>query len=377
MAPPAPATRPASRAPLRVALLGVGTVGRAVAEALLADTDRLTARAGRPLKLVAMAARSRRRLDGLGLPPDVVLTDDPTAAATVGGVDVVVEVLGGLEPAGSVVLDGIRAGRAVVTANKHLLAARGSEIEAAALASGTPVRFEAAVGGGTPVLRLLAADLVGMHVERIRGVVNGTTNWILDRMELDGLDGAAALAAAQAAGYAEADPSLDLDGVDAADKLVILSRLAFGVWLRPEEVQRVAPDGPGAGGPGISAVSRADIEAAARRGRRVRLVAEAGRSTDRDRSERGGEAGVEASVLAREVDRDDPLASASGVGNVIVIEGAPHGVVTVSGPGAGGPATAAAVIADLVAIAHGEGSTWDASPLTHRAAEAAPVGAAG
>jgi homoserine dehydrogenase len=352
---------PPGSGPLRIALLGVGTVGRAVAEALVADGKRLAARAGRPLELSTIGARSSARLAGLALPSSVVVTSDVAAAASDPGADVVVELLGGLDPAGPIVLEALERGRSVVTANKHLLAARGPELEAAAVAGRATIRFEAAVGGGTPVLRLLADDLVGMRIERVRGVVNGTTNWILDRMALDGLDAAAALAAAQAAGYAEADPGFDLEGIDAADKLVILARLAFGTWIRPTDVERLAADGPGAGSPGIAGVTRADIDAAAGRGRRIRLVAEARRTP----------AGVSASVLAREVEPGDPVAAASGVGNVVVFEGPPHGAVSVAGPGAGGPATAAAVIADLVALARGAGSTWAASPL---ALEPAGVG---
>jgi homoserine dehydrogenase len=221
-------------------------------------------------------------------------------------------------------------------------------LEAAARASGGRLRFEAAVSGGTPVLRVCASDLAAVRIERLRGVVNGTTNWILDAMEHDGLDAGAALAAAQAAGYAEADPSFDLDGVDAADKLVILARLAFGTWLSPDDVARVADDGPGAGRPGIRGIDATAVREAAARGRRIRLVAKATRTTN----------GIEASVLPRELERADPLASARGVGNVVVFEGEPLGSVMVAGPGAGGSATATAVIADLLALARGEGSTW-------------------
>jgi homoserine dehydrogenase len=264
--------------------------------------------------------------------------------------------MGGLEPAGEVVDSCLRRGVPVVTANKHLLAERGAELEQRSRSTGAALRFEAAVGGGTPVVGLLATDLAALRIERVRGVVNGTTNWILDAMEQRGLTAGEALEAAQSAGYAEADPALDVDGHDAAHKLVILARLAFGRWLRPAAIVRMAHQPPGAGRPGIAGVTSDEVCTAARRGERIRLVAEAAM----DPSLPGGL--IEASVLPRSLPLEDPLAGAHGVGNVIELYGQPLGRMTVSGPGAGGPATAAAVLGDLIALALGAGSSWAGLP---------------
>ncbi|HJW22121.1 MAG TPA: homoserine dehydrogenase [Candidatus Limnocylindrales bacterium] len=338
-------------APFRVALLGVGTVGRATADSLVRDAGRLAEAAGRPIELAVIAARTPARLQGLALPAGTQVLADPHAAVEVPGLDAVVELMGGDSPAGEIVEAALRAGRSVVTANKHLLAARGQALETTARQAGARLRFEAAVGGGTPVLRVCASDLAAVRIECVRGVINGTTNWILDAMERDHLGAGAALAAAQVAGYAETDPSFDVDGIDAADKLVILVRLAFGTWISPAAVARIAVDGPGAGRPGIRGVEATDVAAAEARGHRIRVIAEARRTA----------AGIVASVVPREIDPDDPLARAHGIGNVVVFEGEPAGTVMVAGPGAGGPATAAAVLADVAALARGEGSTWAGS----------------
>jgi homoserine dehydrogenase len=333
----------------RVLLLGLGTVGRPVAERLVADADELAARSGgRRLELVGVSFRDPTRLAGLALPPGAMVAADPRSLIRARDVDCVVELMGGLEPAGTVVRDALGAGMAVVTANKHLLAEAGGDLETLARERGARLRFEAAVGGGTPVLAVIADDLSAMRIERVRGVINGTTNWILDVMEHEGMTAEEALGAAQAAGYTEADPTLDTEGHDAAHKLVILCRLAFGRWIHPSNVVRTSTEAPGAGGAGISRVSAAEVRAAADRGQRIRLVAEATRQEDR----------ISASVLARSLESDDPLAAAPGVTNVVELEGPPLGRVVLSGPGAGGPATAAAVLADLVRLARGDGSTW-------------------
>lgn len=335
--------------PYRIALLGLGTVGRAVAVRLVADADGLAGRtAGRRFELAAVAVRSSARLAGLDLPSRTTVASDPATIVARDDVDVVVELMGGLEPAGSLVRTALGRGTAVVTANKALLARAGAELEALARATGAPLRFEAAVAGGTPVLALLAEDLVAMRVERLRGVINGTTNWILDVMEDEGMPAAEALAAAQAAGYTEADPTLDTEGHDAAQKLVVLGRLAFGRWIAQDQVERTAVEAPGTGGAGISRVTAEEVLWAAGHGQRVRLVAQMASSDGQ----------IEASVLPRFLPHDDALAGARGVTNVLEIQGPPLGRVVVSGPGAGGPAAAAAVIADLVRLARGAGSTW-------------------
>jgi homoserine dehydrogenase len=338
--------------PLRIALLGLGTVGSAVAERLIGDAEYLASRAGgRRLELAALAVRSPERLARLALPREVTVAADPVALADRADLDVVVELMGGLDPAGRAVEAALERGAAVVTANKALLAVRGAELEDVARRSRAALRFEAAVAGGTPILALLAEDLAAVRVERIRGVINGTTNWILDAMERDGLSAAEALTAAQAAGYAEADPTLDTEGHDAAHKLVVLGRLAFGRWLSLAAVRRTATEPPGLGGDGIAGVSAAEISAAMAAGRRIRLVASMAVRDDHP----------EASVLPRSLPLDDPLAAARGVTNVIELEGAPVGI-TVGGPGAGGAATASAVLADLVRLARGAGSTWAGLP---------------
>lgn len=335
--------------PYRIALLGLGTVGRAVAERLLADGDTIAAHAGgRRLELIGVSLRDPSRLDGLSLPAGAIVAADAGSLVDNAHVDAVVELMGGLEPAGDLLRQALEGGKDVVTANKALLATSGAELEAAARRSGASLRFEAAVMGGTPVLSVIAEALAAMRIERIRGVINGTTNWILDVMEHEGMSAEEALGAAGAAGYTEADPSLDTEGHDAAQKLVVLARLAFGRWVRPDTIRRTASEPPGAGGSGISRVTAEEVRAAADRGERIRLVAEL---AERDGSLAG-------SVIPRSLAVDDPLAWARGITNVIEIEGPPLGRVLISGPGAGGPATAAAVIADLIRLARGTGSTW-------------------
>lgn len=344
--------------PYRIALLGLGTVGRAVAELLTADDAFLTARSGgRRLELTAIAVRNPERLAGLDLPPGAIVASDPAALVQNTDLDALVELMGGVAPAGDLVRAALARGTAVVTANKALLAESGAELESLSRKAGAPLRFEAAVAGGTPVLTLLSEDLVAMRVERIRGVINGTTNWILDVMEHEGMSAGEALAAAQAAGYTEADPALDTEGHDAAHKLVILGRLAFGRWIRSEDVRRTSDEPPGAGGAGIARVSAGEVRTAARRGRRIRLVAEIASVDGR----------IAASVLPRSLVRGDPLAGAQGVTNVLEIDGPPLGRVVIGGPGAGGPATAAAVLADLVRLARGAGSTWAGLPAATEA----------
>jgi homoserine dehydrogenase len=210
------------------------------------------------------------------------------------------------------------------------------------------------VGGGIPVLGPLATDLAGNRVTSVRGIVNGTTNYILTAMTDEGREYGDVLGAAQAAGYAEADPSGDVEGHDAVNKLVILIRLAFGVWLDPASVV-ITPDddAPGAGRPGITGIGVADIVAAAAAGRTIKLIADAHRTAD---------GSIDASVLPTALPCDSDLARTAGVLNRIEIEAEPVGTIAVSGPGAGGPATSSAVLGDLIAIARELGSTWAGLP---------------
>ena len=335
-------------APLRVALLGAGTVGREVARAFAERPDRLAPDGGRRLELVGIAVRDVDAARDRGLPAEL-LTDAPAHLVADPDTDIVVELLGGDEPAHTLVRAALGAGKGVVTANKHIVAHHGPELESIARRTGAALRFEAAVSGGIPILGPLAGELAANEVTEIRGIVNGTTNYILTAMADEGRGYAEMLAAAQAAGYAEADPSGDVEGHDAVNKLVILVRLAFGVWLDPGDVAIAAADGPGAGRPGITGIAAADLAAAAAAGNVIKLIASARRDAD---------GRIVASVLPTFVSADSALGRTAGVLNRIEIEAVPVGRVAFDGPGAGGPATSSAVLGDLLAIARGLGSTW-------------------
>jgi homoserine dehydrogenase len=344
---------------MRVAVLGAGTVGREVIRALLERPTDLTATDGAARQLVGVAVRDLARARAAGLPAGL-LTDAPAHLVADPETDVIVELMGGDEPAHTLIAAALGAGKAVVSANKHVIAHHGPALEATARRTGAALRFEAAVGGGIPVLGPLALDLAANRVTAVRGIVNGTTNYILTAMTDEGRGYGDVLAAAQAAGYAEADPSGDVEGHDAVNKLVILVRLAFGVWLDPGEVRTVAVDGPGAGRPGITGVGSGDIAAARARGEVIKLVASAGRPD-------GDGAAIVASVLPTPVAMDSPLGRTGGVLNRIEIEADPVGTVAFSGPGAGGPATSSAVLGDLLAVSRGLGSTWAGLPPADRA----------
>lgn len=333
--------------PLRVAVLGAGTVGREVVRALLGGWG-----AG-AMRLSGIAVRDVAKAEAAGI-PGALLTDAP-AHLVANDADVVVELMGGVEPARTLIAGALGAGLPVVTANKYVVARHGASLEAISRGTRAPLRFEAGVMGGTPILRLLAEDLAGTRVRAVRGIVNGTTNHILTEMASGGLTYEAALAGAQAAGYAEADPAGDVEGGDAADKLVILARLAFGAWPERTSVQ-VARDGAR---PGITGVTAEELEAAAKRGLAIRLLASASRAEGADLGDAGA---IELSVLPTEVPRESPLGGTNGVRNRVEIETDRLGWIAVEGPGAGGAATAAAVLADLAAIAAGGGSTWGALP---------------
>jgi homoserine dehydrogenase len=341
-----------SVAPLRVALLGAGTVGREVARTFAERPDRLAPDGGRRLELVGIAVRDVDAARDRGLPADL-LTDAPAHLVADPDTDVVVELLGGDEPAHTLVRAALGAGKSVVTANKHIVAHHGPELESIARRTGAALRFEAAVGGGIPILGPLAAELAANDVTGIQGIVNGTTNYILTAMADEGRGYAEMLRAAQAAGYAEADPRGDVEGHDAVNKLVILVRLAFGVWLDPADVAINAADGPGAGRPGITGIATADLAAAAAAGKVIKLIASARRDDD---------GRIVASVLPTLVSVDSTLGRTSGVLNRIEIEAVPVGRVAFDGPGAGGPATSSAVLGDLLAIARGLGSTFAGLP---------------
>jgi len=351
-----------SPAPLRVALLGAGTVGREVARALLDRGDELAPADGTSLILAGIAVRDVDRARAAGLPGDL-LTDAPAHLVAAPDTDVIVELMGGDEPAHTLIGAALAAGKAVVTANKHVIAHHGPELEGLARRTGVALRFEASVGGGIPILGPIATELAGNRIVAVRGIVNGTTNYILSAMTDEGRDYAAVLADAQAAGYAEADPTGDVEGHDAVNKLVILARLAFGSWLPTSAVMTIPTDGPGAGSPGITGVGTADIAAAAAEGRVIKLIATARRAGD----------GIEASVLPTTVAIDSAFGRTAGVLNRIEVDATPVGSVAFSGPGAGGPATASAVLGDLIAIARGQGSTWAGLPPAREPATSGAV----
>ena len=343
----------------RIVLLGAGNVGREVASWLSAPDRWGAGRAVPRLELVAVGVRDPARPRGVTLPPSVEVTADLRGAIDRHRPDAVVELLGGVDTAGDVVRHALGSGIAVVTGNKALLARHGGELEALARETGARLRFEAAVGGGIPVLRPLVDDLAANELHAVRGILNGTTNFMLSAMAREGRSYADALADAQARGYAEADPTADVAGHDAASKLVVLARLAFGTWVDLGRVA-IAPDAvTGDGAPGITGVTARAITAAATHGLTIKLVAQA---------TRGPDGSVSSSVMPMAVATSSVLGSTHGVTNVVEVDGEPIGRVWFRGPGAGGPATSSAVIADLLALARGSGSTWGASaPATARA----------
>jgi homoserine dehydrogenase len=342
--------------PLRVAVLGAGTVGREVIRALVDPDDARRVRVGpggggRALALTGVAVRDLDRARGSGIPEEL-LTDAPAHLVATADSDVIVELMGGDEPARTLLLAALRAGKDAVTANKHVLAHHGPEIEDAAAGTGASIRFEAAVGGGIPVLAALAGGLAADRLERVRGIVNGTTNHILSAMERGAGTYEAVLRDAQQRGYAEADPSGDVEGRDAINKLVVLVRLAFGRWLDPASIPDRPPSVRGWGGPGITGVTADQLAGARALGLTIRLLASASRSGER----------ISASVLPTAVPETSALGRTSGVRNRIEVRSDPIGDVGFDGPGAGGPATSSAVLADLLALARGEGSTWAGTP---------------
>ena len=316
--------------PLKVALLGCGVVGSQVARLLIQQADDLRARVGRPLQLVGIAVRDLSK-PRPGIDPGL-LTDDAAGLAGRADVDLVIELLGGIEPARSLILAAIEAGAAVVTANKALLATEGGTIFAAAEAAGVDVYYEAAVAGAIPIVRPLRESLVGDEITAVLGIVNGTTNFILDRMHTEGSDFASALAEAQELGYAEADPTADVGGYDAAAKASILASLAFHSRVGLSDVDFE----------GIDAVTSADIDAAQEMGCVVKLLARCALSAD---------GSIAVGVHPTMVPLTHPLASLPGAYNAIMVESRNAGRLMFMGPGAGGQPTASAVLGDVVTAA--------------------------
>ena len=319
--------------PLNVALAGLGTVGGGVLSLLRQNADLVAARAGRPIAVTAVSARDRSRERGVSL-SGLRWFDDPVALASDPAVDVVVEVIGGSDgPARAVVEAAIAARKPVVTANKALLAVHGAELARLAEKAGVALAFEAAVAGGIPVIKALREGLAGNRISRVAGILNGTCNYILTVMRERGREFAEVLAEAQKLGYAEADPSFDVDGIDAAHKLAILAALAFG---RPVAFDAVHVEG-------IRHVSALDIAFAGELGYRIKLLGLA----------RQTEAGIETRVHPCMVPQASPLARVDGVFNAVVAEGDFVGRVMLEGRGAGAGPTASAVVADLIDVARG------------------------
>jgi homoserine dehydrogenase len=338
-----------SRPHLRVAVLGAGTVGGSVVRAFLERPEKLAPHGGSRLELVGVAVRDVGRALARGLPAGL-LTDAPAHLVASPDVDVIVELMGGDEPAHTLIAAALGAGKHVVTANKYVVAHHGPELEAIARRTGAALRFEAAVAGGIPILGPLAADLAANTVHRIRGIVNGTTNLILTSMGEEGRRYEEVLAEVQANGFAEADPRGDVEGDDAVNKLVLLARLGFGAWLDPASILRTPPTVRGVGKPGITGVTSLEMEAAGYLGLDIKLLAV---------GEQGAAPGsVIASVLPTAVAQNTALGGTDGVLNRVEVVADPVGVVAFSGPGAGGDATSSAVLGDLVALARGHGSIW-------------------
>lgn len=330
---------PRSNSPLRVGVAGLGTVGASLARLILTRADILSAEGARPLQLTAISARDAskdRGFDASGMTFHTDLDDlanDPN-------VDLVVELIGGEDgPAKTLVEAALKAGKPVITANKALLAAHGLELAALAEDAEVPLLFEAAVAGGIPAIRALRDAVPGQKVSRVSGILNGTCNYILTRMEREGIAFDDVLADAQRLGYAEADPTFDIDGFDTAHKLAILTSLAFGTQIEASEIYVE----------GIRAITPEDMAAASELGYRIKLLGVA-QATD---------SGIEQRVHPTMLPLDSTLAQVNGVLNAVAIDTDLLGEIVLSGPGAGGDATAASVLADLQDIARG----FDPKPL--------------
>jgi len=314
----------------RVGLLGLGTVGSAVARLLLERSDELARQAGVPVVLHRVAVAHPARPRAVALPPGVMVGDARAVVADP-AVDVVVEAMGGIEPARSYLLEALTRRKAVVTANKQLMSTRGDELRAAAEAAGVDLCFEASVAGGIPIIKTIREALAGNRIRQVVGIINGTTNFILTRMTREGVSFGEALADAQQRGFAEADPTDDVDGHDAAAKLAILASVAFGCRLTSADVYR---EGIGDITPRVIAYGR-DL------GYVVKLLAIA-------RDDGGA---IEARVHPALVPADHPLAGVGDEVNAVLIEADPVGRLLLEGRGAGGGPTASAVLGDLIDVA--------------------------
>ena len=320
---------------LKVAVLGCGSVGSQVVRLLMEQADDLTARVGAPVELVGVAVRRLDAQRDVDVPADLLTTDAAGLVAR-DDVDVVVEVIGGIEPARSLILSALSNGASVVTANKALLAEDGPTLFEAAAKAERDLYYEASVAGAIPILRPLRESLAGDKVTRVLGIVNGTTNFILDKMDSSGAGFSEALEEAQELGYAEADPTADIEGFDAAAKAAILASLAFHSRVTASDVYRE----------GISEVTAGDIASAREMGSVVKLLA-----ICELRPGPGGDDQVAVRVHPAMIPRSHPLASVRGAYNAVFVESEAAGQLMFYGPGAGGSPTASAVLGDLVTVA--------------------------
>ncbi|MEO0887088.1 MAG: homoserine dehydrogenase [Cyanobacteria bacterium J06648_10] len=333
-----------SEAALKVGLLGLGTVGTGVAKILLETKGRHPLLNSLEISRVGVRSLKPREVDL----PTGIFTTDLQSIVTDPAIDIIVEVIGGLEPARELILTAINNGKHVVTANKAVISRYGEEIYEAATAAGVYVMIEAAVGGGIPIIAPLKQALSVNRIQAVMGIINGTTNYILTRMQNEGGDFEGILADAQALGYAEADPTADVDGLDAADKISILAALAFGGRVKREDIYCE----------GIRNVSAADISYAEKLGFAIKLLAIAKLPNDPNTTN-----SIQARVHPTLVPTDHPLASVNDVNNAVLIEGDPIGQVMLYGPGAGEGPTASAVVSDLMAIAANPTASKTLNPL--------------
>ncbi|MCH8565494.1 homoserine dehydrogenase [Nesterenkonia sp. LB17] len=314
--------------PLKIGLLGAGNVGSQVARTLVEERALISSRVGAPIKLIGVAVRDVEAPRDWKIPGELLTTD---AEALVDEADLIIELMGGLEPAGTLVERALRAGTAVVTGNKALLAVQGGKLSQAAAESGALLRFEAAVGGAIPILRPIQESLSGDRITKVMGIVNGTTNYILDQMDSTGAAFYDALAEAQRLGYAESDPTADVEGHDAAAKAAILGALAFHAPFSIDDVYCE----------GITSVTSADIEAAAASGYVIKLLAIVEKNDD------GAILRVHPTLLPR----THPLASVRGAFNAVFVVAENAGELMFYGQGAGGLPTSSAIMGDVVSVA--------------------------
>ena len=313
-----------------IGILGGGTVGGALAHRLLAEGEAITSKTGLDLELRRLAVRDISKPRDFAF-PEGLLTTDPREIIEDSSVQLVVELMGGLEPAGDLVMAALEAGKPVVTANKELVSVRGDELIRKAEERGISLLFEAAVGGAIPIIRPLSASLAGEEISEVLGIVNGTTNFILTEMCESDISYERALSEAQSLGYAEADPTADVSGGDAAAKAAILASLAFGTWIAADRVYR----------DGIEGLQTQDIDFAADLGYIPKLLAIATDSED----------GIGVRVHTTLIPRDHPLASIRGSQNAVYVKGPAVNELLFAGPGAGGNPTATAVLGDIVEAA--------------------------